>query len=91
MLMLLGISPEMATAATEWATVQQYYYAAFALFPADSDLLSALAKHFRATVATMLPYSLALMIAGLAMSIGWVILDLPLGPGASVFMDSATE
>ena len=38
-------------------------------------------------MATMLPYSIALMIAGLAMTIGWVILDLPLGPGASVFLD----
>ena len=38
-------------------------------------------------VATMLPYSIVLMIAGLAMTIGWVILELPLGPGASVFLD----
>ena len=34
--------------------------------------------------ATMLPFSIGLLISGLAMTIGWVALDLPLGPGASV-------
>ena len=32
----------------------------------------------------MLPYSLWLLIAGLALTFGWVFLDLPLGPGATV-------
>jgi len=36
--------------------------------------------------ATMLPYSIALMLAGLALTIGWVVFDLPLGPGAGVFI-----
>ena len=34
--------------------------------------------------ATMLPYSIGLLLSGLAMTIAWVVLDLPLGPGASV-------
>jgi aminobenzoyl-glutamate transport protein len=34
--------------------------------------------------ATMLPYSLWLLIAGLGITFAWVYLDLPLGPGASV-------
>ena len=33
---------------------------------------------------------LLLMIAGIAMTIGWVVLDLPLGPGAEVFMEVPT-
>ena len=37
--------------------------------------------------ATMLPYSVGLMISGLALTIAWVVLDLPLGPGAEVFME----
>jgi aminobenzoyl-glutamate transport protein len=40
--------------------------------------------------ATMLPYSIGLLISGLAMTIFWVVLDLPLGPGASVFMEIPT-
>lgn len=38
----------------------------------------------------MLPYSVGLLLAGLAMTIGWVVLDLPLGPGAEVFMEVPT-
>ena len=34
--------------------------------------------------ASMLPYSFWLLIIGLALTFGWVFLDLPLGPGASV-------
>ncbi len=37
--------------------------------------------------ATMLPYSIGLMIVGLLMTIGWVVLDFPLGPGANVFIE----
>ena len=40
--------------------------------------------------ATMLPYSVGLLVSGLAMTIAWVVLDLPLGPGASVFMEIPT-
>jgi aminobenzoyl-glutamate transport protein len=34
--------------------------------------------------ATMIPYSLWILIVGLGLTFGWVYLDLPLGPGASV-------
>jgi len=37
--------------------------------------------------ATMLPYSMGLLVAGLALVIGWAALDLPLGPGAGVHID----
>ena len=36
----------------------------------------------------MLPYSMALLAVGTAMVIGWVALDLPLGPGAGVQFDT---
>jgi aminobenzoyl-glutamate transport protein len=32
----------------------------------------------------MLPYSLALLLAWAALLTGWVLLDLPLGPGAPI-------
>ena len=93
MLMLLGISPEMATAAyrvgdsaTNIITPLMVYFPLILIFCQRWQSTFGLGS----LVATMLPYSLALMIAGLAMTIGWVILDLPLGPGASVFLDSAS-
>jgi aminobenzoyl-glutamate transport protein len=90
MLMLLGISPEMATAAyrvgdsaTNIITPLMVYFPLILIFCQrwqQSFGLGSLA-------ATMLPYSIGLMIAGLLMTTGWVVLDIPLGPGASVFID----
>ncbi|WP_114521805.1 AbgT family transporter [Altererythrobacter sp. ZODW24] len=93
MLMLLGISPEMATAAyrvgdsaTNIITPLMVYFPLILIFcqrwQKDFGLGS--------LAATMLPFSVGLMIAGLAMTIGWVVLDLPLGPGAEVFMEVPT-
>ncbi|MBA4764099.1 AbgT family transporter [Qipengyuania huizhouensis] len=93
MLMLLGISPEMATAAyrvgdgaTNIITPLMVYFPLILIFcqrwQKDFGLGS--------LAATMLPYSVGLLLAGLAMTIGWVVLDLPLGPGAEVFMDVPT-
>ncbi|MFC3098871.1 AbgT family transporter [Alteraurantiacibacter palmitatis] len=90
MLMLLGISPEMATAAyrvgdsaTNIITPLMVYFPLILIFcqrwQKDFGLGS--------LAATMLPYSMALLAVGVAMTIGWVALDLPLGPGASVFTD----
>lgn len=87
MLMLLGISPEMATAAyrvgdgaTNIITPLMVYFPLILIFcqrwQKDFGLGS--------LAATMLPFSIGLLISGLAMTIGWVALDLPLGPGASV-------
>jgi aminobenzoyl-glutamate transport protein len=93
MLMLLGISPEMATAAyrvgdsaTNIITPLMVYFPLILIFcqrwQKDFGLGS--------LAATMLPYSIGLMIAGVALTIGWVVLDLPLGPGAGVFIDVPT-
>ena len=90
MLMLLGISPEMATAAyrvgdsaTNIITPLMVYFPLILIFCQRwrSDFgIGSLA-------AMMLPYSLALITAGLGMTILWVVLDLPLGPGAGVFFE----
>ena len=93
MLMLLGITPEMATAAyrvgdgaTNIITPLMVYFPLILIFCQRWQ------KNFGigSLAATMLPYSVGLLVAGLAMTIGWVVLDLPLGPGAEVFMDLPT-
>ncbi|WP_234026323.1 AbgT family transporter [Qipengyuania thermophila] len=89
MLMLLGITPEMSTAAyrvgdgaTNIITPLMVYFPLILIFcqrwQKDFGLGS--------LAATMLPYSIGLLVSGLALVIAWVALDLPLGPGASVFM-----
>lgn len=93
MLMLLGISPEMATAAyrvgdgsTNIITPLMVYFPLILIFCQrwEKDFgLGSLA-------ATMLPYSIGLLAIGITLTIGWVALDLPLGPGASVFIDIPT-
>jgi aminobenzoyl-glutamate transport protein len=90
MLMLLGVTPEMSTAAyrvgdsaTNIITPLMVYFPLILIFAQrwQKDFgLGSLA-------ATMLPYSIGLMIGGLVLVGAWVALDLPLGPGASVFMD----
>jgi len=88
MLMLLGITPEMSTAAyrvgdgaTNIITPLMVYFPLILIFcqrwQKDFGLGS--------LAATMLPYSVGLLVVGVALTIGWVVLDLPLGPGAQVF------
>jgi len=93
MLMLLGISPEMATAAyrvgdsaTNIITPLMVYFPLILIFCQRWDKEFGLGS----LAAVMLPFSIGLMIAGLALTIGWVVLDLPLGPGASVFIEVPT-
>ncbi|HBO14834.1 MAG TPA: hypothetical protein DD440_00730 [Porticoccaceae bacterium] len=90
MLLLLGISPEMATAAyrvgdsaTNIITPLMVYFPLILIFcqrwQRDFGLGS--------LAAMMLPYSLGLLAAGLGMTIAWVVFDLPLGPGTGVFAE----
>ena len=90
MLMLLGISPEMSTAAyrvgdsaTNIITPLMVYFPLILIFCQRWQ------KDFGigSLAATMLPYSIGLMVVGIALAIGWVVLDVPLGPGASVFIE----
>ncbi len=87
MMMLLGISPEMTTAAyrvgdgaTNIITPLMPYFPLILVFcqrwQKDFGLGS--------LAATMLPYSMMILLSGTVMTIFWVILGLPLGPGATV-------
>ncbi|HXH51924.1 MAG TPA: AbgT family transporter [Sphingomicrobium sp.] len=91
MLLLLGISPEMTTAAyrvgdsaTNIITPLMVYFPLILIFCQRWQ------KDFGigSLAAMMLPYSMALLAVGTAMVIGWVALDLPLGPGAGVQFDT---
>jgi aminobenzoyl-glutamate transport protein len=87
MFMLLGISPEMTTAAyrmgdsfTNIATPLMSYFPLILAFSQRWD------KNFGlgSLLATMLPYAAAFALAGITMTAVWVALDIPVGPGASV-------
>ena len=88
MLMLLGISAEMTTAAyrvgdgsTNIVTPLMVYFPLILVFcqrwQKDFGLGS--------LAATMLPYSIGILISGIALVMAWVFLDIPLGPSAPVF------
>lgn len=87
MFMLLGISPEMTTAAyrmgdsyTNIMTPLMSYFPLILVFARRWDTTFGVGS----LLALMLPYALAFMAAGMAMTAGWVMLDLPLGPHATV-------
>ncbi|WP_077355537.1 AbgT family transporter [Brevundimonas sp. LM2] len=87
MFMLLGISPEMTTAAyrmgdsvTNIATPLMSYFPLILAFAQRWDPRFGLGS----LMATMLPYAGAFLVAGLIMVAAWVALDLPLGPGVGV-------
>jgi aminobenzoyl-glutamate transport protein len=88
MFMLLGISPEMTTAAyrmgdsyTNIMTPLMNYFPLVLVFCRRWDKSIGVGS----LLALMLPYALCFMAAGIAMTVGWVAFDLPLGPGAQVF------
>jgi len=87
MMMLLGVSPEMTTASYRVGdSVTNIITPLMVYFP----LVLTFAQRWRtdfglgSLTATMLPFSIWLMITGVAMTFAWVFLDLPLGPGAVV-------
>ena len=93
MFMLLGISPEMTTAAyrmgdsyTNIMTPLMSYFPLILAFSRRWDSTMGVGS----LLALMLPYALCFMVAGISMTVGWVILDLPLGPGAQVHFSPPT-
>ena len=87
MLMLIGLSPEMSTAAyrvgdgaTNIITPLMPYFPLILVFcqrwQKDFGLGS--------LAATMLPYSLLLLLSGILITMVWVIFEIPLGPSAAV-------
>jgi aminobenzoyl-glutamate transport protein len=92
--MLLGISPEMTTAAyrmgdsyTNIMTPLMSYFPLILAFARRYDKSLGVGS----LLALMLPYALCFMAAGLSMRVMWVALDLPLGPGAQVFYTPPVE
>jgi aminobenzoyl-glutamate transport protein len=88
MFMLLGISPEMTTAAyrmgdsyTNIMTPLMSYFPLILVFARRWDSSFGVGS----LLALMLPYALTFMVLGISMTVAWVALDLPLGPGAQVF------
>src|SRR5690606_2074380 len=84
MMMLLGVSPEMTTAAyrvgdgaTNIITPLMPY------FPLVLAFCQRWNRNFGlgSLAATMIPYSIWLLITGLIMAVLWIALTLPLGPG----------
>jgi aminobenzoyl-glutamate transport protein len=87
MLMILGISPEMTTAAYRMGdSVTNIITPLMVYFPLVLTFCQRWDHQFGigSLMAVMIPYSLWFLIFGVAMTIGWVFLDLPLGPGAQV-------
>jgi aminobenzoyl-glutamate transport protein len=87
MFMLLGISPEMTTAAyrmgdsfTNIMTPLMSYFPLILAFARRWDKSMGVGS----LLALMLPYALTFMVVGVAMTAGWVYFDLPLGPGSQV-------
>jgi len=87
MLMLLGISPEGATAAyrvgdgaTNIITPLMVYFPLILIFAQRWQ------KNFGigSLTAMMIPYSIWLLITGVILMVLWIFLGLPLGPGAPV-------
>jgi aminobenzoyl-glutamate transport protein len=87
MLMLLGISPEMTTAAYRMGdSVTNPITPLMVYFPLVLAFCQRWVPEFRmgTLIAAMLPYSVAFLVAGLLMTVAWVFFDLPVGPGAPV-------
>lgn len=87
MLMLLGISPEMATAAyrvgdsaTNIVTPLMVYFPLVLTFCHRWDPKVGLGS----LMAAMIPYSVGLMLVGLLLVVGWAASGLPLGPNAGL-------
>ena len=87
MLMLLGVSPDGATAAyrvgdsgTNIITPLMVYFPLILIFAQRWQ------KNFGigSLTAIMIPYSIWIMISGLVLMVGWVFLGIDLGPGAPV-------
>jgi aminobenzoyl-glutamate transport protein len=87
MLMLLGVSPEMTTAAFRVGdSVTNIITPLMVYFPLALTFCQRWVPGFGmgSLMAAMLPYSIAFLIAGLVLTAGWVGLGIPLGPGAPV-------
>ena len=86
--MLLGYSPELSQAAyrvgdsiTNILSPVMSFFALIIVYYQKYDKKAGIGT----IIATMLPFSIAFFIAWTALLIGWILLELPLGPGVSLF------
>lgn len=87
MLMLLDISPEMATAAYRVGdTVTNLISPLNPYFPLTLIFCQRWVPGMRlgTLLAATLPFAMVFYVAGMAITAGWVAFELPLGPGAGV-------
>ncbi len=89
MLMLLGYSPEFTQAAyrigdsvTNIISPMMSYFALIVAFVARYDKKAGIGT----IVATMIPYSVAFLIVWTVMLVIWISFDLPVGPGAPLYL-----
>jgi aminobenzoyl-glutamate transport protein len=85
MLMLLGVSPEMTTAAYRMGdSIFNIVTPLASNFPLVLIICQRWQRDFGigSMIALMLPYSVAFGLAGIALVTAWVSLALPVGPGA---------
>ena len=92
MLYLLGISPEATQMAyrvgdsvSNIVTPLMPYFALVVAFAQQHDRRAGIGT----IIATMIPYSLALLLAWSGLLTVWVLFDLPLGPGAPISLPAA--
>ncbi|HSJ09173.1 MAG TPA: AbgT family transporter [Longimicrobiales bacterium] len=90
MFMLLGFSPELTQAAyrigdstTNIISPMMTYFALIVAFVARYEPKAGIGT----VIATMLPYTVVFMAVWSIMLIVWVLLGLPTGPGAPLFLD----
>lgn len=89
MFMLLGFTPELTQAAyrvgdsvTNIITPMMSYFALIIAFAQKYNKETGIGT----IIATMLPYSVVFLIGWTLLLLGWVALDLPLGPGAGLYL-----
>ena len=89
MFMLLGYSPEFTQMAyrvgdsvTNIISPMMSYFALIVAFIARYDKKAGIGT----VISTMLPYSVVFLIGWSTLLIVWVLLELPIGPGASMFI-----
>lgn len=89
MFMLLGYTPEFTQAAyrigdsvTNIVSPMMSYFALIVAFVARYDPKAGIGT----IIATMIPYSITFLVVWTAMLIIWIVLGLPLGPGAGLYL-----
>jgi aminobenzoyl-glutamate transport protein len=91
MFMLLGYSPELVQgvfrigdSATNLISPMMSFFALIVAFVQRYDPKAGIGT----VIATMLPYSIAFLVGWTALLVAWLLLGLPLGPGAELYLSN---